>query len=287
MPGKGSYGPGGVWIYRRAHRILEESPETPKHVAYAVATQQGHKVGKSPKGFRTERGMREAKAKYLLPKQEYQKMAQFGESPLGEVAPAIGGLVAGVPMGKAVAGHTAAGLAPYGRKTRSEDIARRLALIGAPIGGIAALALAKKYGLGGRAADYVQRAAPRGLIASPEAEREALRMVFPAVMGIGGGAAGGLLTGLGVGGIQALRGSPYKSVREKTSSVRLEAFFDELQKIGTLYASPGEVEKGAGLDVPEEDKSQARKLFNKSRKVATFGAKKPPEPNIRAVATEV
>jgi len=75
MPGRGSYGPAGKWIHDRAHRIMEDSPETPKNVAYAIATQQGHKVGKSPKGFRTAEGVREAKKKYELPKKEYQKTA--------------------------------------------------------------------------------------------------------------------------------------------------------------------------------------------------------------------
>lgn len=54
---------------------MEDSPDTPKNIAYAIATQQGHKVGKSPKGFRTPEGVREAKKKYELPKKEYQKTA--------------------------------------------------------------------------------------------------------------------------------------------------------------------------------------------------------------------
>lgn len=77
MPGPGSYGPGGKWIHDRAHRIMEESPETPKSMAYAIATQQGHKVGKSPKGFRTSEGVATAKAKFDRPKKEYQKTAML------------------------------------------------------------------------------------------------------------------------------------------------------------------------------------------------------------------
>jgi hypothetical protein len=133
MPGQGSYGSGGKWIHDRANRIMEDSPETPKNVAYAIATQQGHKVGKSPKGFRTSQGVSDAKAKYELPKSDYQKTAQYA------------------------------------------------------------------------------------------------------------------------------------------------GFFDELQKIGSFAAQ----------DVPEEDKAQANTSFNKSRKVATFGSRKPPDPNIRAVATNI
>ena len=77
MPGQGSYGPGGKWIHDRAHRIMESSPETPKSVAYATATQQAHKVGKSPKGFRTSEGVAAAKVKFDRPKKEYQKTAML------------------------------------------------------------------------------------------------------------------------------------------------------------------------------------------------------------------
>lgn len=77
MPGQGSYGPGGKWIHDRAKRIMSDSPDTPKGVAYATATQQAHKVGKSPKGFRTAEGVREAKAKFDQPKSEYQKTAML------------------------------------------------------------------------------------------------------------------------------------------------------------------------------------------------------------------
>jgi len=75
MPGK-DYGSAGKWVHDRAHRILEDNPETPKGMAYALATQQGHKVGKTPKDFRTAGGVREAKQKYDAPKSEYQKTAE-------------------------------------------------------------------------------------------------------------------------------------------------------------------------------------------------------------------
>ena len=44
-------------------------------MAYPTAVLQAHKVGKSPKKFRTAAGMREAKAKHSLPKKLYQKTA--------------------------------------------------------------------------------------------------------------------------------------------------------------------------------------------------------------------
>jgi len=80
MPGK-SYGPGGKWIHDRAHRILQSttgqygSEAEAKRVAFATATQQAHKVGKSPKGFRTSEGVREAKAKHGKPMKSYRKTA--------------------------------------------------------------------------------------------------------------------------------------------------------------------------------------------------------------------
>lgn len=76
MPGPGSYGPGGKWVHDRAKRIMAEG-EVPKHIAYAIATQQGHKVGKSSKKHRTEEGMMVAKQKYTAPVSEYQKTAMF------------------------------------------------------------------------------------------------------------------------------------------------------------------------------------------------------------------
>lgn len=75
MPGRGSYGKGGKWIHDRAHHIMDKSPEIDKGVAYAVATQQAHKVGKSPKKFRTSEGVRAAKAKHPFPKSFYKKTA--------------------------------------------------------------------------------------------------------------------------------------------------------------------------------------------------------------------
>ena len=74
MPGK--YGPQGSWIEHRAKRIMAES-DVPKHIAYALATQQGHAINKSPEDFRTEKGMREAKQKYDAPKSTYQKTAML------------------------------------------------------------------------------------------------------------------------------------------------------------------------------------------------------------------
>lgn len=87
MPGRDSYGPGGKWIHNRAHGIMDKrksdlmdryGEEKGKQIAYALATQQAHKVGKSPKGFRTTQGVHQAKSKLDKPVKEYQKTAALG-----------------------------------------------------------------------------------------------------------------------------------------------------------------------------------------------------------------
>jgi hypothetical protein len=75
MPGRGSYGPGGKWIYSRAARLRKKNPDMDESTSFAIATQQAHKVGKSPKSFRTPEGVVVAKAKMPGPVKEYRKTA--------------------------------------------------------------------------------------------------------------------------------------------------------------------------------------------------------------------
>jgi hypothetical protein len=87
MPGRKSYGPGGKWIHDRAKSLMDGRKKNSlidqygekkgKSIAYAIATQQAHKVKKSPKGFRTPEGVRAAKAKFDKPLKEYQKTASI------------------------------------------------------------------------------------------------------------------------------------------------------------------------------------------------------------------
>lgn len=51
----------------------------PKAMAFAIATQQGHKLGKTPKGYGTKEGKREARAKFDKPRKEYVKGANPGD----------------------------------------------------------------------------------------------------------------------------------------------------------------------------------------------------------------
>jgi|GEM_PF-5929071 hypothetical protein len=202
------YGPGGKWIHDRAHRIMEDSPETPKSVAYATATQQAHKVGKSPKDFRTREGVHEAKMKYDAPKSEYQKTA-------------------GVEKQK-----------------RFAELIRE-----AMKGGMTFEQASKKLARGGSKA--LAPSAPKS--SALHAFEDAQKVV--------------------------------------TGSAKLAGFFDELNKIKTA---------GVGVDLRmltksgvtkihmpnEESLEQAKQKLERTQRVGADLKVKPPDPNIRAVATK-
>ena len=67
-----------AWIHERAEHILAKNPSMPKGEAFAIATQQSHAVGKSPKGYGTEQGRATAKAKFDTPKDD-KKTANPGQ----------------------------------------------------------------------------------------------------------------------------------------------------------------------------------------------------------------
>lgn len=75
MPGRGSYGPAGKWVYSRAARLRKKNPKMEESTSFAIAVQQAHKVGKSPKSFHTPEGVATAKAKMTNPIKEYRKTA--------------------------------------------------------------------------------------------------------------------------------------------------------------------------------------------------------------------
>ena len=114
-------------------------------------------------------------------------------------APELMGLISGYSPGRAVAGETAAALAPEGRVTRSENVARQLAIAGAPAGGIGGMILANRLGAPQALGGLAQQA---GL------PRELGEFGAPLLAGVGGSMAGGALTGAGTGLVQRLRGSP-------------------------------------------------------------------------------
>lgn len=63
-----------AWIHNRAARILRKNPNMDESEAFAIATQQAHALGKSPKGYGTLEGRAEARRKYRTP-QDDQKTA--------------------------------------------------------------------------------------------------------------------------------------------------------------------------------------------------------------------
>lgn len=176
-------------------------------------------------------------------------------SVLGEVlvklsfGPELAGLVAGYYPGKNVAGEVAAATAPEGRVTRSENIARQLAIGAAPLGGLAGLALAKKHNLAG----HVGRAAAQHL--DLNTIRQLQQYGVPLAAGVGGSLAGGAAAGLGTGAIQQLRGPLRKKREDEPSKV---AFVRELEALGAL--TPGQLKKLATELTPEEATASAKRL---------------------------
>lgn len=133
MPSK--YGPAGKWVHDRAHRLMRSGDlqerygeKRGKQIAYAVGVQQAHKVGKSPKGFRTPQGVRTAKAKMTGPVKEYRKTAALAGffDELAKVAETIGQVQA-----RAVAARRAAGgsLTPAVQRLHTLEAAKRQAAL--------------------------------------------------------------------------------------------------------------------------------------------------------------
>lgn len=54
---------------------MSKNPDMQESTAWAVATQQSHAAGKSPKGYGTSEGRSEAKQKFDKPKKEYMQTA--------------------------------------------------------------------------------------------------------------------------------------------------------------------------------------------------------------------
>jgi hypothetical protein len=62
-----------AWIHSLAEHILAKNPSMPKGEAFAIATEQSHATGHTPKGYGTAAGKREAKRTYDTPKGDEQK----------------------------------------------------------------------------------------------------------------------------------------------------------------------------------------------------------------------
>jgi hypothetical protein len=59
-----------AFIHDRATHILAKNPSMPKSEAFAIATNQGHALGKNPKGYGTAEGKAKAKKIYSTPKDD-------------------------------------------------------------------------------------------------------------------------------------------------------------------------------------------------------------------------
>lgn len=81
------------WIHDRAKHLLAKNPSMNKGQAFAIATQQSHKLGKSPKGYGTSEGKKDAKAKYDKPKKEYKKTPNPGDLDSPKLGSVLAGLV--------------------------------------------------------------------------------------------------------------------------------------------------------------------------------------------------
>jgi len=118
----------------------------------------------------------------------------FG-SPLEFIGGFGPGAFLGYTTGREAAGQTAALTAPYGKKTRAEDIARKAAIPTSVLGALAAI-----YATRGAPSQRVTGAIARQF---PKVRPQELELVeqylLPAMAGLGGGAAAGAATGAASG----------------------------------------------------------------------------------------
>jgi hypothetical protein len=59
-----------AWIHDRVDHLRAKNPSMPESEAWALATQQSHALGKSPKGYGTAEGRAVAKKKFNTPKDD-------------------------------------------------------------------------------------------------------------------------------------------------------------------------------------------------------------------------
>jgi hypothetical protein len=115
------------WIHSRAKHILAKNPDMEKGTAFAIATQQAHATGKTPKDYGTVEGESKAKDKYQNPGSmetkpnpgnlKTKKLAALNPSPMW-------GTIAGKankPMWRSQAGFT-----PTGMKTPAQKLQKSM-----------------------------------------------------------------------------------------------------------------------------------------------------------------
>ncbi len=73
------------WIHSRVKHIMSKNPDMPESEAWAIATQQSHALGKTPKGYGTVEGKEKAQDKYKTPGDDEHKANPKTASILGEL----------------------------------------------------------------------------------------------------------------------------------------------------------------------------------------------------------
>jgi hypothetical protein len=71
------------WLHDRAKHILRKNPDMPEGEAFAIATQQAHALGKTPKSYGTPTGKHVAKEKYDTPGDDAKTAAWQDKIPGG------------------------------------------------------------------------------------------------------------------------------------------------------------------------------------------------------------
>jgi hypothetical protein len=155
----------------------------PESQAWAIATQQSHALGKSPKGYGTVKGRREAKAKYPTPKDD-EEMANPGQLRSEKTAGVLDFL-------KGAPAAAASKVAPLASNVKAHGVLSQMQK-GRNFGGAAVdpFLKARQTAQGAAGSSGLKLAAWRDMLAKPA--------VMPWRGGLGGagiGAAGGLLHG--------------------------------------------------------------------------------------------
>lgn len=88
-----------AWIHNRAERILSKNPDMGKGEAFAIATQQAHALGKSPKGYGTSAGRKTAREKYRTPSDDQKIASVMWSAFISEVAK-LGAAIPNIPAPK-------------------------------------------------------------------------------------------------------------------------------------------------------------------------------------------
>lgn len=293
MPGRGSYGPAGKWIHDRAEHLMSKNPDMPKGVAYATATLQGHKVGKSPKKFRTAGGMAYAKAKHRRPIKEYRKTAGVAEEfHDARLYSNLRGMLTGEGAPERVAAHKK--LKRYKHKTvggamrhgwsRGEKTAE-LAGFFDELDKVAAIPAAAKFLAGVLLGSALWGSLDEDKKEQVKDKAQELtgRRSMPPIIIMQGQQANRAVQELA-------KADPSGEDVHKQLGYLRDILPPELRKesaLGMDLRTKGEAGVTRPPEPPEGAKSLSFQRLAKSQKIGKIEAIKPPKPNIRAVATKV